>query len=96
MSVERTLWEEDATGLADLVRRGELSAIELTDAAIARAEATRPEINATAEPLYEAARARNPIRWSGDIRNWQPAGPVSLNPGNPAAQGGSTQTKSHA
>ncbi|KRB20474.1 MULTISPECIES: amidase [Mesorhizobium] len=58
MSVERTLWEEDATGLADLVRRGELSAIELTEAAIARAEATRPEINATAEPLYEAARAR--------------------------------------
>ncbi|TPN44773.1 MULTISPECIES: amidase [unclassified Mesorhizobium] len=58
MSVERILWEEDATGLADLVRKGELSAIELTEAAIARAEATRPEINATAEPLYEAARAR--------------------------------------
>ena len=46
--------------------------------------------------VYEAARARNPIRWSGDIRNWQPAAPVSLNPGNPATQGGSTQTKSHA
>ncbi|BCG77113.1 amidase [Mesorhizobium sp. 113-3-3] len=58
MSVERLLWEEDATGLAGLVRKGELSAIELTDAAIARAEATRPEINATAEPLYDAARAR--------------------------------------
>ncbi|BCG69487.1 6-aminohexanoate-cyclic-dimer hydrolase [Mesorhizobium sp. 113-1-2] len=58
MSVERILWEEDATGLASLVRKGELSAIELTEAAIARAEATRPEINATAEPLYESARAR--------------------------------------
>jgi amidase len=58
MSVERILWEKDATGLADLVRKGELSPVELTDAAIARAEATRPEINATAEPLYEAARAR--------------------------------------
>ncbi|WP_137931381.1 amidase [Mesorhizobium comanense] len=58
MSVERILWEQDATGLADLVRKGELSPVELTDAAIARAEATRPEINATAEPLYEAARAR--------------------------------------
>lgn len=58
MSVERILWEQDATGLAGLVRKGELSAIELTEAAIARAEATRPEINATAEPLYEAARAR--------------------------------------
>jgi amidase len=58
MSVERILWEEDATGLAGLVRKGELSAIELTEAAIARAEATRREINATAEPLYDAARAR--------------------------------------
>ncbi|QKC80767.1 amidase [Mesorhizobium sp. NZP2077] len=58
MSVERILWEEDATGLAGLVRKGELSAVELTEAAIARAEATRPEINATAEPLYDAARAR--------------------------------------
>ncbi|MFA6153665.1 amidase [Mesorhizobium sp.] len=58
MSVEHTLWAHDATGLADLVRKGELSPLELTDAGIARAEATRPEINATAEPLYEAARAR--------------------------------------
>ncbi|TIS85183.1 MAG: amidase, partial [Mesorhizobium sp.] len=58
MSVERILWEEDATGLAALVRKGDVSAIELTEAAIARAEATRPEINATAETLYDAARAR--------------------------------------
>ncbi|TPL06769.1 amidase [Mesorhizobium sp. B2-4-14] len=58
MSIERILWEEDATSLASMVRKGDLSAIELTDTAIARAEATRPEINATAEPLYDAARAR--------------------------------------
>lgn len=58
MSVGHTLWAQDATGLADLVRKGEISPIELTEAAIARAEATRPDINATAEPLYEAARAR--------------------------------------
>ncbi|MDX8539962.1 amidase [Mesorhizobium abyssinicae] len=58
MSVERVLWEEDATGLAGLVQKGELSPQELVDAAIARAEATRPDINAIAEPLYDAARAR--------------------------------------
>ncbi|TPM29201.1 amidase [Mesorhizobium sp. B2-3-5] len=58
MSIERILWEEDATSLASMVRKGDLSAIELTNAAIARAEATRPEINATAEPLYDSARAR--------------------------------------
>ena len=58
MSVERVLWEEDATGLAGLVHKGEVSPQELIDAAIARAEATRPDINAIAEPLYDAARAR--------------------------------------
>ncbi len=30
--------------------------------------------------LYENARAQNPERWSGNTRNWQPAGPVWLNP----------------
>ena len=59
MSVERVLWEQDATGLAGLVQQGRaLAAVELADAAIARAEATRPEINAIAERLYDAARAR--------------------------------------
>ncbi|MCF6113852.1 amidase [Mesorhizobium muleiense] len=58
MSVEGALWEHDATGLAGLVRKGEISPQELVDAAIARAEATRPDINAIAEPLYEAARTR--------------------------------------
>jgi putative transposase len=30
--------------------------------------------------LYANARAQNPERWSGQTRNWQPAGPVWLNP----------------
>ncbi|CDX16240.1 Amidase [Mesorhizobium sp. ORS 3324] len=58
MSIERLLWEEDATGLAELVHKQEISPQELVDAAIARAEATRPDINAIATPLYDAARAR--------------------------------------
>ena len=32
--------------------------------------------------LYAKARAQNPERWSGKTRNWQPAGPVWLNPEN--------------
>ena len=32
--------------------------------------------------LYANARAQNPQRWSGKTRNWQPAGPVWLNPEN--------------
>ncbi len=30
--------------------------------------------------LYAKARAQAPERWSGKTRNWQPAGPVWLNP----------------
>ncbi len=30
--------------------------------------------------LYANARAQNPPQWSGKTRNWQPAGPVWLNP----------------
>ncbi|ESX61929.1 hypothetical protein X760_08275 [Mesorhizobium sp. LSHC422A00] len=41
MSAEQMLWENDATGLAELVHRGEISPPDLVDAAIARAEATR-------------------------------------------------------
>ena len=32
--------------------------------------------------LYANARLQNPKRWSGKTRNWQPAGPVWLNPEN--------------
>jgi putative transposase len=40
----------------------------------------------------EAAKARNPARWSGNIRHWESVGPVSLNPGKPAGKEGTTQT----
>lgn len=58
MSVEGLLWEHDATGLAELVQKGEVRAIELVEAAIARAERVNPQINAIAERVYEEARER--------------------------------------
>lgn len=58
MPVEGLLWEHDATGLAELVRKGEVSTIELVEAAIARAERVNPRINAIAERAYEEARER--------------------------------------
>jgi putative transposase len=30
--------------------------------------------------LYEEAKQKRPERWSGNTRNWEPVGPVSLNP----------------
>lgn len=56
MSVEKVLWQEDATALAALVNTGELTPLELADAAIARAERTHGEINAIAERLFDRAR----------------------------------------
>lgn len=47
----------DALGLAELVRKGEVSPQELLDVAIARAEAVNPAINAIVFKLYDQARA---------------------------------------
>ena len=57
MTIETLLWERDACGLADLVATGEVTPLELVEAAIARAERVNPEINAIAEKTYESARA---------------------------------------
>ncbi|MFO1187869.1 MAG: amidase family protein [Alphaproteobacteria bacterium] len=48
----------DATGQAELVARGELSALELVDAAIKRIEALNPKLNFLAAQAFEPARAR--------------------------------------
>src|SRR5262244_4035857 len=47
----------DALGLAELVRRRQVSPGELLDAAIARVEARNPAINAVTMPLYDYGRA---------------------------------------
>jgi len=58
---KETAWL-DATALAALVRKGEVSAPELLEAAIERAERINPEINAIITPLHDFARtaAANP------------------------------------
>ena len=38
------------------------------------------EILKQREKVYNEAKQKNPTRWSGDIRNWTPVGPVALNP----------------
>jgi amidase len=53
--VDETTWL-DATAQADLVRRGEVSPRELTEAAIARIEAVNPKLDAVIRTRFEAAR----------------------------------------
>src|SRR6202049_4008620 len=47
---------KDGLALGELVRRGEVSALELLETAIARAEAVNPAINAVVFRFYEQAR----------------------------------------
>jgi amidase len=51
------LGDLDATGLAELVRLGEVHPTELVDAAIDRIEKLDPELNAVIHPRFDAARA---------------------------------------
>jgi amidase len=53
----------DATGQSELVRRGELTPIELVDAAIARIEHLNPRLNAVIHEHFDRARreARGPL-----------------------------------
>jgi amidase len=48
----------DATAWADRIRRGEVTAGEVLEAAIARAEAVNPRINAISARIFEDARER--------------------------------------
>lgn len=50
--------QHDATGLAELVRRGEVSPLELVDAAIERIEARNPKLNAVVHMSFDRARGQ--------------------------------------
>ncbi len=49
--------DHDALGLAELVRNGDVTAAELLEAAVARAEARNPAVNAIVAELYDHGRA---------------------------------------
>ena len=55
------------------------------------------EILAGRKAVYEAARAKNPERWSGSTRDWTPVTEVVLNPGSSASiKANPTQKRSAA
>jgi amidase len=58
----------DATAQAELVRRGEVSAVELVDWAIERIEALNPQLGAVVTSMFEQGRA---------IAQAEPAGPFA-------------------
>lgn len=61
--------QHDATSLADLVRRHEVTPAELLETAIARAEAVNPQLNAIVTPLYDKGREMaNALPGTGPFR----------------------------
>lgn len=54
------LADHDATALAELIRKREISVPEVTEAAIARAEAVNPLLQGIATPDFDSARAWKP------------------------------------
>jgi amidase len=59
------LGDDDTVGLAERIRSGEVSASELVDAAIARAEAVNPALNALAHSAFDDARRQAAAQSSG-------------------------------
>ena len=71
----------DATGQADLVRKGEVASIELVEAAIARIERLNPALNAVVTPMYDLARRSAPF-WCANAGTRRAARP-QLRPPEP-------------
>lgn len=69
MSVDALLDDHDALALAALIRRGEVSVLELLEAVIARIEARDPAVNAVVHRFYDDARA--------ELADGPPAGPFA-------------------
>ena len=57
--------ETDATELAAMIKRGDITAAEAVEAAIKRAEAIQPQINFMVTDMYEMARAQAKMPLSG-------------------------------
>ena len=67
-NLDESAWM-DATEQAELVRRGEVTATELAEAAIGRIERLNPALNAVVTPMFDRALA--------DVRQGVPAGPFA-------------------
>lgn len=56
-SISELLIQQDAVGLAELIRQGDISAAELTQAAIDRIEAVNPQLGAVIHTSFDKAQA---------------------------------------
>lgn len=57
MSIKTAYSEHDGLGLAELVKKGEITPLELVEEAIRRIEALNPQLNAVIHKMYDQARS---------------------------------------
>src|SRR6187399_2945063 len=69
MSSFKEYSDYDAIGLAELLKRGDVSPLEVTESAIERIERLNPTLNAIVHKLYDRARerARRPFAHGGTL-----------------------------
>lgn len=72
MTPSEPLWRWSAVEIAEAARSGRITALEATEAAIARMESVNPALNAVVESLADEARADASALDAGDA----PAGPL--------------------
>ena len=65
----------DAIGLADLIRKGEITPLELLEITIERIERVNPRLNAVVHKLYDQARAEAE-RWADKIKSKKTNGAI--------------------
>ena len=86
-------WVQEFVGWYNTEHRH--SAIKFVTPA-ARHAGQEHQLLARRKEAYEQAKKRNPARWSGATRNWQPIGEVSLNPASRKYQQAAEQQRQTA
>lgn len=69
------LWQLDATALAELIRTGQVSAVEATESHLKRLQAVNPKLNAVVHVLADEARAAA-TKADAQLRAGEPPGPL--------------------
>ena len=65
----------DAIGLADLIRKGEITPLELLEITIERIERVNPRLNAVVHKLYDQARSEAK-QWSAEVKSKKTEGAI--------------------
>ncbi len=83
----RALWQLSATEAVDMLRRGEVSPLEMVDAAAERIDAVEPRVDALPIRFFDAARGQAKVvrREAADHPGWLAGLPIAVKDYNDVA-----------